>query len=64
MDLQRTADLFSHVYSITEPIILQALDSSDEMDVDSMSKDHSSKLLYNLQPLPLRERVTNVFLQH
>lgn len=49
MELQRTADLFSQVYSITEPIIIKALDTSDEMDVDSLSKDHSSKLLYTLQ---------------
>lgn len=49
MELQRTTDSFSQVYSITEPIITQALDTSDEMDVDSLSKDLSSKLLYTLQ---------------
>lgn len=49
MELQRTTDLFSQIYSITEPIITQALDSSDEMEVDSLSKGFSSKLLYTLQ---------------
>lgn len=49
MELQRTTDLFSQVYSITEPIIIKALDGSDEMDVDSLSKDVSSKLLYTHQ---------------
>lgn len=45
MELQRTTDLFPHVYSITEPIIIQALDTTDEMDIDSSSKDLSSKML-------------------
>lgn len=49
MELQHTTDLFPQIYSITEPIIIQALDSSDEMDVDSPSKGVSSKLLYILQ---------------
>ncbi len=45
LELQRTTDLFSAVHSITEPIITDALNATDDMDVDSQSKGLSSKLL-------------------
>ena len=44
-ELHKATDLFPQVYSITEPIITETLDNSDEMDVDSLSKGLSSKSL-------------------
>lgn len=46
VELQKRIDLSQEVYSIVEPVITQALDTSEDMDVDSLSNGLSSKLLY------------------
>lgn len=43
VELRETVDLFPQVYSITEPIIQEALGDASEMDIDSPVGGPSSK---------------------
>ena len=45
IELRVDMDLYDKIYEITEPVILETVDDTDDMDVDSKSGGLSSKLL-------------------